>query len=144
MRSVVNKAFHQIQQTGKMTLFKSYRAEYRDGEQLRDFVYVKDAVEATIYLAEQVNGGGLFNLGAGEANTWVALANAVFAALRKPAHIEFVEMPEKLREKYQYYTRAEITKLRSAGYTRPFRALTEAVADYVDGYLLPDRHLGDE
>jgi ADP-L-glycero-D-manno-heptose 6-epimerase len=144
MRSVVNKAFHQIQQTGRMSLFKSYRPEFRDGEQRRDFLYVKDAVAATIYLAENVDGGGLFNIGSGEPHTWISLAKAIFSALAKEPEIDFVDMPEALRETYQYFTCAHVDKLRSAGFTPPFRSLDAAVCEYVTQYLLPGRHLGDE
>jgi ADP-L-glycero-D-manno-heptose 6-epimerase len=125
-------------------LFKSYRAEYADGGQKRDFFYVKDAVDATIFLAEQDNGGGLFNLGSGEANTWIALVTPIFATLGKEAKIEFVDMPEALRAKYQYLTTANIDKLRSAGFTRAMTPLADAVSDYVKNYLVPGSNLGDE
>lgn len=144
MRSVVHKAFHQIQETGRVSLFKSYRAEYSDGGQKRDFLYVKDAVEITVMLAERVAGGGLFNIGSGQANTWIALAEAIFGAVGKPPQIDFVEMPETLRPKYQYFTCADVSKLRSAGYTQALTPLSEAVRDYVQNYLLAERHLGDE
>ena len=144
MRSVVHKAFHQVLETGRIKLFKSYRPEYRDGEQRRDFMYVKDAVAATIHLAERVDGGGLFNIGSGEPNTWIALARAIFSALAKEPHIEFIEMPETLREKYQYFTCAHIDKLRSTGFTQPMTSLDPAVCEYVTHYLVPHSHLGDE
>jgi ADP-L-glycero-D-manno-heptose 6-epimerase len=144
MRSVVNKAFSQIQQSGRMTLFKSYKPEFPDGGQKRDFLYVKDAVEATLFLAERVDGGGLFNIGSGEPNTWLSLAEAIFQALGKAPAIDFIEMPESLREKYQYFTCADIGKLRAEGFTQPIRPLAVAVTDYVTRYLLPGRHLGDE
>ncbi|MGI9074475.1 MAG: ADP-glyceromanno-heptose 6-epimerase [Bryobacteraceae bacterium] len=143
MRSVVHKAFHQVQETGCISLFKSYRPEFPDGGQLRDFMYVKDAVGATVFLAEHVNGEGLFNVGSGEATTWLALANAIFSALEREPHIEFIDMPETLRDKYQYYTRANIAKLRAAGLTLPITPLNEAVSDYIHNYLLPCRRLGD-
>lgn len=143
MRSVVHKAFHQIQETGSASLFKSYRREFPDGGQRRDFLYVKDAVAATIHLAEHVDGGGLFNIGSGEPNTWLALVNAIFNALSRPPKIQFIEMPEHLREKYQYFTCAHIHKLRSAGFTQKMTPLPEAVYDYVKHYLVPGRHLGD-
>jgi ADP-L-glycero-D-manno-heptose 6-epimerase len=144
MRSVVNKAFAQIQKSGQMSLFKSYRPEFRDGEQKRDFLYVKDAVAATLFLAENADGGGLFNVGSGEPNTWLALARAIFHSLNLEPRICFVEMPEHLRPRYQYFTCANIEKLRHAGWNTPFRTLEEAVRDYVTGYLLTGRHLGDE
>jgi ADP-L-glycero-D-manno-heptose 6-epimerase len=143
MRSVVHKAFHQIQETGRVALFKSYRPEFPDGGQRRDFMYVKDAVQATLFLAEHVNGEGLFNIGSGEATTWLALAHAIFSALGREPQIEFIDMPEALRDKYQYYTCANIRKLRAAGFTQPITPLAEAVSDYVHNYLLPGCRLGE-
>lgn len=144
MRSLVHKAFQQIQTTGRVGLFKSHHPDYRDGEQRRDFLYVKDAVEMTLHLADAArDAGGLFNLGSGEANTWLTLAQAIFAALGRPPTIDFIDMPEALRGKYQYYTKADIGKLRSTGYDRPMTALAEAVRDYVQGYLLPNKRLGE-
>jgi ADP-L-glycero-D-manno-heptose 6-epimerase len=144
MRSVVHKACGQIVETGKVQLFKSYRPEYQDGEQQRDFLYVKDAVEMTLHFAEGGGqAGGLYNLGSGEANTWLTLVRAVFDALGKAPNIEFVDMPAILRDKYQYFTRADISKLRDSGYARPITPLPEAVRDYVQNYLLPHKHLGD-
>ncbi len=144
MRSLVHKAFQQIQTTGRVGLFKSHHPDYRDGEQRRDFLYVKDAVEMTLHLADAArDAGGLFNLGSGEANTWLTLAQAIFAALGRPPAIDFIDMPEALRGKYQYYTKADIGKLRSTGYARPMTALTESVRDYVQGYLLPNKRLGE-
>jgi ADP-L-glycero-D-manno-heptose 6-epimerase len=144
MRSLVNKAYQQILVTGRVQLFKSHKSEYKDGEQMRDFLYVKDAVEMTIHFAERATGsGGLYNLGSGEANTWLTLARAIFAALGREASIEFIDMPEILRGKYQYYTRADISKLRGTGYDRPMTPLVEAVRDYVQGYLVTGKKLGD-
>jgi ADP-L-glycero-D-manno-heptose 6-epimerase len=144
MRSVVHKAFHETNDTGKVSLFRSYRAEFSDGEQRRDFLYVKDAVNSTIFLAEHVDGGGLFNIGSGQANTWLTLVRAIFAALGKEPKIEFVDMPEHLRSKYQYFTCADIAKLRASGFRDEITPLTHAVKDYVVNYLVPGRHLGDE
>lgn len=143
MRSVVNKAFAQIEETGKVGLFKSYRSDYEDGRQQRDFLYVKDAVDMTLFLGDEVAANGLFNLGSGIANSWVDLAEAIFAALGKDPAIEFVEMPEGLREKYQYYTCADIAKLREAGYGRQVTPLRDAVADYVQNYLAKGLSLGE-
>ena len=144
MRSLVNKAYQQILTTGKVQLFKSHKPEYRDGEQMRDFLYVKDAVEMTIHFAEKAtNAGGLYNLGSGEANTWLTLTRAIFTALDRPAEIEFVDMPEVLRGKYQYFTRAEIGKLRESGYCRQMTSLIDAVRDYVRNYLVPAKKLGE-
>lgn len=144
MRSLVNKAYQQILVTGRVQLFKSHKPEYKDGEQMRDFLYVKDAVEMTLHFAEKATtSGGLYNLGSGEANTWLTLARAIFAALGRDPSIEFIDMPEVLRGKYQYYTRADISKIRSTGYARPMTPLVEAVRDYVQGYLATGKKLGD-
>lgn len=144
MRSLVHKACGQILATGKVQLFKSHRPDYKDGEQMRDFLYVKDAIRMTLHLAETPSAGGLFNLGSGEAHTWVELATAIFTALGKEPNIEFIDMPEHLQSKYQYYTCADITKLRGSGFTTEITPLAEAVRDYVQGYLVPDKRLGDE
>ena len=146
MRSLVNKAYQQILATGKVQLFKSHKPEYKDGEQKRDFLYVKDAVEMTLHFADDPKGrqtGGLFNLGSGEANTWLTLTLAIFAALGRPPQIEFIAMPEVLQGKYQYFTQADVTKFRASGYARAMTPLAEAVRDYVQGYLVPDRKLGE-
>jgi len=144
MRSLVNKAFQQIQMTGKVQLFRSHRRDYRDGEQKRDFLYVKDAVEMTLHFAEKAtSAGGLYNLGSGEANTWLTLAHAIFAALGREPKIEFIDMPEVLRGKYQYFTQAEIGKLRATAYNKPVTALPEAVRDYVQNHLITQRKLGE-
>jgi ADP-L-glycero-D-manno-heptose 6-epimerase len=144
MRSLVNKAYQQILVTGRVQLFKSHKPEYKDGEQMRDFLYVKDAVEMTIHFAEKATtSGGLYNLGSGEANTWLTLARAIFAALGREPSIEFIDMPEILRGKYQYYTKADISKIRATGYAQPMTPLAEAVRDYVQGYLVPGKKLGD-
>ena len=122
-------------------LFKSYRKDFRDGEQKRDFLYVKDAVAMTLHLAANKKAGGLFNIGSGEARTWIALANSVFTALGKKPKIEFIEMPETIRDKYQYFTQADIFKLRAAGYKGKITSLENAVADYVHNYLVLDKRL---
>jgi ADP-L-glycero-D-manno-heptose 6-epimerase len=144
MRSVVHKSFGQIRDSGRVSLFKSYRSEFKHGYQRRDFLYVKDAARITVFLAEHVDGGGLFNVGSGIASTWVELTNAIFAALAQEPNIEFIEMPEHLRGKYQYQTKADISKLLAAGYEHGFTPLADAVNDYVENYLLPQKHLGDE
>jgi ADP-L-glycero-D-manno-heptose 6-epimerase len=135
MRSVVNKAFKQIIDTGEVSLFKSDRADYKDGQQMRDFVYVKDAVDVTLWFAERKSPGGLFNCGSGQARTWLDLAHATFAAMNAIPKVCFVDMPEQLVGKYQYFTQAQADKLRAAGYSRPFFTLEAAVADYVKNYL---------
>ena len=117
---------------------------FKDGEQQRDFLYVKDAADMTIHLAVTRGVSGLFNLGSGEARTWLDLANAVFAALSRPARIEFIEMPEAIRNEYQYFTQANIEKLKATGYQGPKFTLEGAVADYVQNYLVPHRHLEAE
>lgn len=142
MRSVVSKAYEQIASTGEMTLFKSYHPDYGDGEQMRDFLYVKDAVLMTIWLAESTWANGLFNLGNGQARTWLDLGHSIFSALGTDSNIRFIEMPEILRDKYQYFTEAKIDKLRHAGYTNDLFALEDAVKDYVTQYLVPNRRLG--
>jgi ADP-L-glycero-D-manno-heptose 6-epimerase len=141
MRSLVNKAYDQVRETGKIHLFKSYKPMFKDGEQKRDFLYVKDAIDMTIHLAVTRTANGLFNLGSGDARTWVDLANAVFAALSRPVQIEFIEMPPVIREKYQYFTQADIEKIKATGYQGPKFTLEQAVTDYVQNYLVPYRHL---
>ncbi len=144
MRSLVNKAYQQILATGSVNLFKSHHPDYKDGEQKRDFLYVKDAVEMTLHFAETApTAGGLYNLGSGEANTWLALTRALFAALGREPAINFIDMPEILRGKYQYFTQADIGKLRATGYQRPMTPLAEAVRDYVQNHLVPNRKLGE-
>ncbi len=144
MRSLVNKAYQQILVTGRVQLFKSHKPEYKDGEQMRDFLYVKDAVEMTLHFAEKATtSGGLYNLGSGEANTWLTLARAIFTALGREPNIEFIDMPEILRGKYQYFTLADIAKIRATGYSRPMTPLAEAVRDYVQNYLVTGKKLGD-
>ena len=142
MRSVVSKAYEQIAQTSKMSLFKSHRKEYRDGEQKRDFLYVKDAVQMTLWLVQNDQANGLFNLGNGQARTWLDLGKSIFSALKLQENIEFVEMPLILQEKYQYFTEAKIEKLREHGYGYNLFALEDAVQDYVNNYLVPDLRLG--
>jgi ADP-L-glycero-D-manno-heptose 6-epimerase len=143
MRSLVNKAYEQILADGKVRLFQSHRPDYRDGEQKRDFLYVKDAVEMTLHFAEGgAKAGGLFNLGSGQAKSWLELTSAIFAALGRPPAVEFIPMPEALRGKYQYFTQADISKLRASGFLRELTPLAEAVRDYVQNYLVPNKRLG--
>jgi ADP-L-glycero-D-manno-heptose 6-epimerase len=144
MRSVVAKAFEQIRDRGTIELFKSYRAGIADGEQTRDFLYVKDAAAITAFLARTRAAGGLYNVGSGVERTWNDLARAVFDALGIPAKIHYVEMPEVLRGKYQYRTVATIDRLRAAGWTQPMTSLEDAVADYVRNYLVTGTVLGSE
>ncbi|OAM89597.1 ADP-glyceromanno-heptose 6-epimerase [Termitidicoccus mucosus] len=136
MRSVINKAVTQIVETGKVQLFRSHRPDYKDGEQLRDFVYVKDAVAQTLFYHDHPEVSGLFNAGTGRARSWNDLARAVFAALGREPVIEYIDMPETIREKYQYYTKSDTAKARAAGYTREAFTLEDAVRDYVVNYLV--------
>ncbi|QMV17696.1 ADP-glyceromanno-heptose 6-epimerase [Granulicella sp. 5B5] len=133
MASMVLKSYEQIRCDGFVRLFKSYDPQYKDGEQLRDFVWVGDAVDVVLHFAEQEYGapGGLFNCGTGKARTWNDLASAVFAAMGKEPKIEFIEMPEVLHGKYQYRTEAQMEKLRKAGYKRAFTSLEDGVREYV-------------
>ena len=142
MRSVVCKSFAQIRKTGRLSLFKSHRAEYSDGGQKRDFLYVKDAVAVMLWLLEHPEAGGLYNVGCGTARTWNDLAAAVFSAMERAIAVDYIPMPEAIRDKYQYLTEAKMDRLRLAGYDQPFLTLEEGVADYVRSYLAkPDRYL---
>jgi ADP-L-glycero-D-manno-heptose 6-epimerase len=142
MRSVVCKSYAEVLKTGVIRLFKSYRPEYRDGEQRRDFLYVKDAVNMTLHLAANHAANGIFNIGSGKSRTWNELARAVFAALGREPRIEYMDMPETIREKYQYYTQADVHKLLATGYDSPITPLEEGVRDYVVNYLVPGRTIG--
>jgi len=144
MRSVALRSWEQIKAGGKMQLFRSYRKEYADGEQLRDFLYVKDAVAMVEFLFNDPKAAGLYNIGSGKAESWNALVTAAFNALNMPVNIEYIDMPETLRDRYQYYTCAKIDKLRSAGYDSPLTTLADAVKDYLVNYLEPGKFLGDE
>ena len=135
MRSVIHKAYGQIRATGAVKLFKSYKPEFKDGEQVRDFVFVKDAVDVTLFCGENGKASGLFNCGTGQARSWVDLAKAVFAAMGLEPNIEFIDMPVSLRSKYQYFTQADMGKLRAAGYAQAFTSLEDGIRDYVQGYL---------
>lgn len=140
MRSVVLKAYEQILAGGSVKLFKSHRPQYADGEQRRDFIYVKDAADITIHLA-QAGTVGLVNAGSGHAQTWLDLVRPIFRALGAPQRIDFIDMPEQLRETYQYSTCARLDRLRASGYTRQMTPLPDAVTDYVTRYLVPSRLL---
>ena len=140
MRSIVHKAFGQIRERGSVKLFRSYRPDFGDGMQQRDFIYVKDAVDMTIHLA-QADAMGIYNAGSGVAHTWIDLVAPIFTTLGVPQKIEFIEMPPPLRDKYQYSTRAAIDKLRATGYDAALTPLPAAVTDYVANYLVPQRPL---
>jgi ADP-L-glycero-D-manno-heptose 6-epimerase len=136
MASVVWHAFNQIQRTDKMKLFRSHNPQYLDGEQMRDFVYVKDVADVCYFLMRQRKHSGIYNLGSGEARTFLDLTRAVFKALKKLENIEFIDTPEDIRDKYQYFTEAKMEKLRKAGYDKPFWSLEEGTTDYVQNYLM--------
>lgn len=135
MRSVIHKSFGQIRETGKVKLFKSHRPDYKDGEQVRDFLYVKDAVDMMLWLGGHPDVNGVFNCGTGTPRTWVDLVSAVFRAMGLEPNIEFIAMPEHLQGKYQYYTCAQMDKIRAAGYRAQFYSLEDGVQDYVCNYL---------
>ena len=141
MRSLVHKSFDQVQSKGLIQLFKSYRKDYKDGEQKRDFLYVKDCVAMTLHLAATPKASGLFNVGSGQARTWIDLSNSVFTALKKKPAIKFIAMPESIRDKYQYFTQANLLRLRGTGYAAPITTLENAVADYVRNYLVTGQRL---
>ncbi len=157
MRSVVVKAFEEIKTTGKVSLFKSYHPDFKDGEQKRDFFYVKDAVKLTVFLGREKPSanlveqqdrkieGGLFNIGMGQAHTWLELVTPIFEALGKAKNIQFIEMPEGLKKKYQYFTQANISKLkRQNKYNFVFESLEHSVKDYVLNYLVPSALRGEK
>lgn len=144
MRSVVHKAFEQVRDHGSVRLFKSANPQFKDGEQMRDFVYVKDAVDMTLFFLDHKDKNGLYNIGSGKARTWKDLVTALFNAVGKPVHIEYIEMPEPLLAKYQYFTEAGLDKIKKAGYNKPLRSLEDGVTDYVTNYLLPGKYLGEE
>ncbi|MCB9165877.1 MAG: ADP-glyceromanno-heptose 6-epimerase [Flavobacteriales bacterium] len=141
MASVVLHAFRQIRDTGGMKLFRSHNPDYRDGEQLRDFVYVKDVCAVCLFLMEHRKHSGIYNLGSGKARTFLDLARAVFAALEKEERIAFIDTPADIRDTYQYYTEANMAKLKGIGYDKPFTSLEEGVGDYVTNYLVPGSYL---
>lgn len=142
MRSVVHKAFEQIRDSGKVQLFKSMNPKYKDGEQLRDFIYIKDAIEMTLYFLDKPGVNGLFNLGTGKSRTWKDLVTSIFKAMNKTTNIEYIDLPEHLREKYQYFTEANMDKIRKVGYNKSITSLEDGVADYVKNYLLGKQYLG--
>ena len=135
MSSVVYKAFHQILEKGSLNLFKSHRPDYGDGEQLRDFVYVKDCTGIMAWMLENPSVAGIFNVGTGTARSFKDLATATFSALNRDPAISYIPMPETLRDKYQYYTCADMTKLRAAGFTDDFTSLEAGIKEYVQHYL---------
>lgn len=143
MRSLVLKAYEQIGASGTLRLFKSHRPEYGDGEQLRDFVYVKDAAAMTLHFLLNSRAGGIFNIGGGTTVSWNRLAGAVFSAMERPVSIEYIDMPESIRNTYQYRTCADISKIRATGYSAAIGSVEESVQDYIRNYLVPGKRLGD-
>lgn len=143
MRSLVLKAYEQIGATGSLRLFRSHRPEYGDGEQLRDFIYVKDAAAMTLHFLRNTSAGGIFNVGGGTTVSWNRLARAVFSAMELPVNIDYIDMPESIRGTYQYLTCADTSKIRAAGYSGAVKPVEEAVADYIRNYLIPGKRLGD-
>ena len=142
MRSVVHKAFEQVRNTGKVKLFKSLNPNYKDGEQLRDFIYIKDAVEMTLFFLNNPDKNGIFNIGTGKARNWNDMVAALFKAVGKHVNIEYIDLPQHLVSKYQYYTEASLDKIKKAGYDKPLTTLEEGVTDYVKSYLLRKLFLG--
>lgn len=135
MRSVVNKAYLQIKKEKKIKLFKSYKKEYKDGEQKRDFIYVKDVAKVILFFLENIEKNGLFNVGTSQARSWNELAKVIFETLNIPINIEYIDMPEDIKKNYQYFTQANINKLREAGYIDEFTPIEEGVKEYINNYL---------
>jgi ADP-L-glycero-D-manno-heptose 6-epimerase len=140
MASVIFHAFNQIQEKGQVKLFRSHNPNYKDGEQLRDFVYVKDVTEVCLFLMKEKPASGIYNLGSGKARTFLDLAKNTFYALGKEPNIEFIDTPMDIRDKYQYFTEADMNKLINAGYNKAFTSLEDGVKDYVQNYLLPKKY----
>jgi ADP-L-glycero-D-manno-heptose 6-epimerase len=141
MASVVYHAYKQIKETGKMRLFRSHHPDFEDGKQLRDFVYVKDVTSVILYLMEQRPQSGIFNLGTGKAESFLELVSHTFVAMDREPRIEYIDTPEDIRDRYQYFTEADITRLRRAGYREDFKSLAEGVPEYVKEYLIPGRRI---
>ena len=140
MASVIFHSFHQIQKTGAMKLFRSHNPNYTDGGQLRDFVYVKDVVSVCYFLLKHKTNSGIYNLGSGKARTFLDLTTNTFNALNKPINIEFIDTPLDIRDKYQYFTEANMSKLKSIGYAQSFYSLEDGVKDYVQQYLMTGKY----
>lgn len=143
MQSMIRKGFLQARDTNKIFLYKSYQKKYEDGEQERDFLYIKDAVKMTLFFLDNPNINGIFNIGAGKARNWKDMATNIFRAMGLDPQIEYIEMPESIRGQYQYHTCAEIQKIRDAGYDQPIKSLEIGIIDYVKNYLLTGKRLGD-
>lgn len=153
MASVIFHTFNQISKTGKMKLFRSHNSQFKDGEQMRDFIYVKDVLEVCMFLmhnkvnvssrvlGERFFSSGIYNLGTGQARTFIDLAKSTFKAMGKPENIQYIDIPEDIRDKYQYFTQANMQKLRSIGYDKPFYSLEDGVDEYVRNYLMLNKYL---
>ncbi|MCF2487189.1 ADP-glyceromanno-heptose 6-epimerase [Dyadobacter sp. CY347] len=141
MASVVMHAFNQINKTEKMKLFRSHNPDFKDGEQMRDFIYVKDLIDVCIFFMHHRKNSGIYNLGSGRARTFKDLVTSTFNAMGKPADISYIDTPEDIRDKYQYFTQANMSKLRSIGFTRPFTSLEDGIDDYVKNYLSTGAYL---
>ena len=137
MRSMIIKAFEECRGQGCLSLFKSHKPEYKDGEQKRDFLYVKDAVRMALFFLDNPDINGIFNIGTGRAETWNELAKLVFEVLNLKPDIKYIPIPEEIKDSYQYFTKADMSKLKSAGYREPITSLKKSVFDYVQNYLEP-------
>lgn len=142
MQSMVRKGFIQAKEKNKICLFKSYKKEYKDGGQERDFLYINDAVNMTLFFLDNPNIGGIFNIGAGQSRNWNDLAINIFKAMGREPQIEYISMPETILHQYQYHTCADIQKVREAGYTRSIMSLEDGITDYVKNYLVSNKRLG--
>ncbi len=140
MASVIFHSYHQVRQQGKVKLFRSHKEGFRDGEQLRDFIYVKDVVAVCYWLMEHRPASAIYNLGTGRARTFNDLVRSTYAGMELPERIVYIDMPEDIRDRYQYFTEANMAKLHAAGYTQPFYSLEEGVQDYVRHYLVPNKY----
>jgi ADP-L-glycero-D-manno-heptose 6-epimerase len=140
MASVIFHAFNQIKATGGMKLFRSHNPNFTDGGQTRDFIYVKDLIEVCYFLMHHRKNSGIYNLGTGKARPFLDLAKATFKAMDKPENISFIDTPIDIRDKYQYYTHANMQKLIAIGYNKPFTELEDGINDYVTIYLIPNKH----
>jgi ADP-L-glycero-D-manno-heptose 6-epimerase len=136
MASVIFHAFNQIKKNGTMNLFKSHNPKYKDGEQLRDFIYVKDVTSVIRFLMHNRKNSGIYNLGTGHSRTFLDLVKATYSSIKTPEKIEFIDTPEDIRDKYQYFTEAEMGKLNKLGYKNPFFSLEEGIKDYISKYLI--------
>ena len=143
MQSMVRRGFLQVLDSGKIRLFKSHNPEYADGDQQRDFLYIKDAIEMTLFFLDNPKIGGVFNAGTGVVRTWNDLAKAVFKAMDRKISIEYINMPPSIRDQFQYRTCAKIDKIRKAGYSQPITSLEEATTDYIQNYLIFNKRLGE-